>query len=193
MRVATTQVAGIVPDHLCVVAANAGAGTCTQIVVEVEAGLLVRLGERIGVFECKRGCSERDQRHDRDCQRDKGSSRFRRFARGIELHVILLDSVDPVSDSRGLRVNRKIRRGSSARSSRPLARAQGSSQLERALTGPTRNPEEPEMRPLEATSLKAAIDVKERAISDSVVALICHGVFDRHPKIEVAAVETGSS
>jgi predicted TIM-barrel fold metal-dependent hydrolase len=50
-----------------------------------------------------------------------------------------------------------------------------------------------EMRPFESSGLKAVIDVKERAIFDSVAALICHGVFERHPKVKVAAVENGSS
>ena len=32
----------------------------------------------------------------------------------------------------------------------------------------------------------------DRAISDTVAALICHGVFDRHPGIRVATIESGS-
>jgi predicted TIM-barrel fold metal-dependent hydrolase len=31
-----------------------------------------------------------------------------------------------------------------------------------------------------------------RAISDSLAALICHGVFDRHPRVRVASIENGS-
>jgi len=32
----------------------------------------------------------------------------------------------------------------------------------------------------------------DRAISDTVAALICHGVFDRHPGVRVATIESGS-
>ena len=32
----------------------------------------------------------------------------------------------------------------------------------------------------------------DRAISDTIAALICHGVFDRHPRIRVATIESGS-
>ena len=32
----------------------------------------------------------------------------------------------------------------------------------------------------------------DRAISDTVAALICHGVFDRHPTLRVATIESGS-
>jgi predicted TIM-barrel fold metal-dependent hydrolase len=32
----------------------------------------------------------------------------------------------------------------------------------------------------------------DRAISDTIAALICHGVFDRHPRLRVATIESGS-
>jgi predicted TIM-barrel fold metal-dependent hydrolase len=32
----------------------------------------------------------------------------------------------------------------------------------------------------------------DRAISDTIAALICHGVFDRHPNVRVATIESGS-
>lgn len=32
----------------------------------------------------------------------------------------------------------------------------------------------------------------DRAISDTIAALICHGVFDRHPGVRVATIESGS-
>jgi predicted TIM-barrel fold metal-dependent hydrolase len=32
----------------------------------------------------------------------------------------------------------------------------------------------------------------DRAISDTVAALVCHGVFDRHPTLRVATIESGS-
>jgi predicted TIM-barrel fold metal-dependent hydrolase len=40
---------------------------------------------------------------------------------------------------------------------------------------------------------KSVVDLIGRAISDSVAALICHGVFDRHPKVKVASVENGAT
>lgn len=36
------------------------------------------------------------------------------------------------------------------------------------------------------------IVTSDRAISDTVAALICHGVFDRHPALRVATIESGS-
>jgi predicted TIM-barrel fold metal-dependent hydrolase len=36
------------------------------------------------------------------------------------------------------------------------------------------------------------IVTSDRAISDTVAALICHGVFDRHPNLRVATIESGS-
>jgi predicted TIM-barrel fold metal-dependent hydrolase len=41
-------------------------------------------------------------------------------------------------------------------------------------------------------SFQACIDMIGRAISDSICALICHGVFERHPKLRVASVENGA-
>jgi predicted TIM-barrel fold metal-dependent hydrolase len=40
---------------------------------------------------------------------------------------------------------------------------------------------------------KTTVDLIGRAISDSVAALICHGVFDRHPKLKVVSVENGAT
>jgi predicted TIM-barrel fold metal-dependent hydrolase len=40
---------------------------------------------------------------------------------------------------------------------------------------------------------KMVVDLIGRAISDSIAALICHGVFDRHPKVRVASVENGAT
>jgi predicted TIM-barrel fold metal-dependent hydrolase len=40
---------------------------------------------------------------------------------------------------------------------------------------------------------KTTVDLIGRAISDSVAALICHGVFDRHPTLKVASVENGAT
>lgn len=40
---------------------------------------------------------------------------------------------------------------------------------------------------------KSVVDLIGRAISDSIAALICHGVFDRHPKVRVASVENGAT
>jgi predicted TIM-barrel fold metal-dependent hydrolase len=40
---------------------------------------------------------------------------------------------------------------------------------------------------------KSVVDLIGRAASDSVAALICHGVFDRHPTLKVASVENGAT
>lgn len=45
----------------------------------------------------------------------------------------------------------------------------------------------------EFTPFKAVVDLIGRAISDSVAALICHGVFDRHPTLKVMSVENGAT
>jgi predicted TIM-barrel fold metal-dependent hydrolase len=45
----------------------------------------------------------------------------------------------------------------------------------------------------ERDSFISVIDYLGRAISDSVAALICHGVFDRHPNLRVASVENGAT
>ena len=50
-----------------------------------------------------------------------------------------------------------------------------------------------EYRPFIADTFRATVDLIGRAISDSISALICHGVFDRHPKLKVYSVENGSS
>jgi predicted TIM-barrel fold metal-dependent hydrolase len=49
-----------------------------------------------------------------------------------------------------------------------------------------------EFLPFEYTPFKAVIDTMGRAISDTLTALICHGVFDRHPKVKVVSVESGA-
>ncbi len=40
---------------------------------------------------------------------------------------------------------------------------------------------------------KVVVDLIGRAISDSMAALICHGVFDRHPTLKVASIENGAT
>ncbi len=40
--------------------------------------------------------------------------------------------------------------------------------------------------------LQGCMELLFRAISDAVAALVCHGVFDRHPNVRVLAVENGS-
>jgi predicted TIM-barrel fold metal-dependent hydrolase len=42
------------------------------------------------------------------------------------------------------------------------------------------------------TPLKTCIAILDRAISDTMAALVCHGVFDRFPRVRVACVENGS-
>ncbi len=42
------------------------------------------------------------------------------------------------------------------------------------------------------TPLKTCVAVLDRAISDTMAALICHGVFDRFPGVRVACIENGS-
>jgi predicted TIM-barrel fold metal-dependent hydrolase len=42
------------------------------------------------------------------------------------------------------------------------------------------------------TPLKQCLAVQDRAISDALAALICHGVFDRFPGVRVASIENGS-
>jgi len=44
----------------------------------------------------------------------------------------------------------------------------------------------------ERSSFQTMMDLLGRAISDSIAALICHGVFERHPKLRVASVENGA-
>jgi predicted TIM-barrel fold metal-dependent hydrolase len=45
----------------------------------------------------------------------------------------------------------------------------------------------------ERSALQSTLDLLGRAIADSISALICHGVFERHPKLRVVAVENGAS
>jgi predicted TIM-barrel fold metal-dependent hydrolase len=49
-----------------------------------------------------------------------------------------------------------------------------------------------EYRPFEKDSFREVLDGMGRAISDSLAALICHGVFDRFPNIRVASLENGA-
>ena len=50
-----------------------------------------------------------------------------------------------------------------------------------------------EFRGFDRDTFKASVDIIGRAISDSIAALICHGVFDRHPGVRVVAVENGAT
>ena len=50
-----------------------------------------------------------------------------------------------------------------------------------------------EYMPFERDTFGAVIDVIGRAIGDSITALICHGVFQRHPTLKVASVENGGT
>jgi predicted TIM-barrel fold metal-dependent hydrolase len=40
--------------------------------------------------------------------------------------------------------------------------------------------------------MKTCIGILDRAISDTMAALLCHGVFDRFPGVRVACIENGS-
>jgi predicted TIM-barrel fold metal-dependent hydrolase len=42
------------------------------------------------------------------------------------------------------------------------------------------------------TPLKQCLAIQDRAISDALAALICHGVFERFPGLRVASIENGS-
>jgi predicted TIM-barrel fold metal-dependent hydrolase len=48
-----------------------------------------------------------------------------------------------------------------------------------------------EFRPFEPDPFKLMLGFSSRAISDSIAALVCHGVFDRHPRVRVASIENG--
>ncbi|MDB6061020.1 MAG: hypothetical protein JWM78_1123 [Verrucomicrobiaceae bacterium] len=51
-----------------------------------------------------------------------------------------------------------------------------------------------ETRPFEKDAFKEVLDVVlGRPIQDSLAALVCHGVFDRHPGVRVASLENGSA
>ena len=49
-----------------------------------------------------------------------------------------------------------------------------------------------ELLPFEGNPFRDMQRIYFRAIEDSVAALICHGVFDRHPQLRVACIENGS-
>ncbi|MFC3172820.1 amidohydrolase family protein [Novosphingobium bradum] len=49
-----------------------------------------------------------------------------------------------------------------------------------------------EFLPFERDSFGAVVDLIGRAISDSLSALICHGVFERFPRLKVVSVENGA-
>jgi predicted TIM-barrel fold metal-dependent hydrolase len=49
-----------------------------------------------------------------------------------------------------------------------------------------------EFLPFQPDPFKSCLGLSGRAISDSIAALICHGVFDRHPRVRVASIENGS-
>lgn len=49
-----------------------------------------------------------------------------------------------------------------------------------------------EWRPFEKDAFGDVLDAMGRAISDSLAALICHGVFDRFPNLRVASLENGA-
>ena len=49
-----------------------------------------------------------------------------------------------------------------------------------------------EYLPFQPDPFRSALRVGERAISDTISALICHGVFDRHPDVRVVSVENGA-
>ena len=50
-----------------------------------------------------------------------------------------------------------------------------------------------EYTPFDRDTFGSVIDLIGRAISDSLTALICHGVFERHPNLKVASVENGGT
>jgi predicted TIM-barrel fold metal-dependent hydrolase len=50
-----------------------------------------------------------------------------------------------------------------------------------------------EWLPFQNDTLGLVIDLIGRPISDSVAALICHGVFARHPNVRVASIENGAT
>ena len=50
-----------------------------------------------------------------------------------------------------------------------------------------------EWRAFEKDSFGEVIDSMGRAISDTLAALVCHGVFDRFPNVRVASLENGSA
>lgn len=50
-----------------------------------------------------------------------------------------------------------------------------------------------EYLPFERDTFGLVIDIVGRPITDAITALICHGVFDRHPTLKVASVENGAT
>ncbi len=50
-----------------------------------------------------------------------------------------------------------------------------------------------EFRPFEPDAFKMMLGFSSRSIADAMAALICHGVFDRHPKLKIACIENGCS
>jgi predicted TIM-barrel fold metal-dependent hydrolase len=49
-----------------------------------------------------------------------------------------------------------------------------------------------EWKPFEPDPFANCQRIIDRAISDTVSALICHGVFDRHPQVRIACIENGA-
>lgn len=50
-----------------------------------------------------------------------------------------------------------------------------------------------EYLPFEPDPFSVALKPSARAINDMMTALICHGLFDRHPDVRIAAMENGSA
>ncbi len=50
-----------------------------------------------------------------------------------------------------------------------------------------------EYQPFERDTFSVVMDSVGRPIADAVTALICHGVFERHPTLKVASVENGAT
>lgn len=50
-----------------------------------------------------------------------------------------------------------------------------------------------EFLPFAPDPFRSCLGLSGRAIHDSMAALVCHGVFERHPNVRVASIENGSS
>jgi predicted TIM-barrel fold metal-dependent hydrolase len=50
-----------------------------------------------------------------------------------------------------------------------------------------------EYQPFARGALQSVLDGLGRAVSDAIAAMICHGLFDRHPKLRVVSVENGAA
>jgi len=50
-----------------------------------------------------------------------------------------------------------------------------------------------EFLPFANDTFRSTVDGIGRPISDTIAALICHGVFDRHPNVRVASIENGAT